>query len=480
MSRPVIAALAGALLLGGCAAVGPDYHLPAEAVANAPAAQGAFVSTNRAITTAPLPDHWWKLFNDPVLDHLVERALAANTDLRVADANLERSVALLAEARSGREVGTAADMSTSWGQASAEAVQQQVQPPEHQTYNGGIAISYDADLFGRIRRGVEAAQADEEVAIAARDLVRVNVAAETTRAYADLCNAGRAAELLRRLVALQEQDLRLTRKLVANGRAPAFDAQRQIGTLAATRSRLPQVEAAQRNSAYRITTLMGLPPARFDPGLLACHTPLALRAPLPVGDGGALLRRRPDVRAAERRVAAATARIGVATAALYPDIRFGASLGSTGATPDLLSPLTNRFGFGPMISWDLHRSAVRARISAAEAGTKASLAAFDGTVLAALRETESALETYGGDLEQLHGLEQARDAARQVEQRTAELRRGGKVGGLDTLDAARSYVAAEQAVAMAEAQINRDQIALFLALGGGWSQPDKNASEPAG
>ena len=468
VSRQGVAVLVGALLLTGCTTVGPDYHLPAKAIVNAPAAQGAFVSTNLAVSTAPLPDHWWKLFDDPVLDSLIEQALAANTDLRVADANLERSAALLAGARAGRDVDASADLVTSWGQASAEAVQQHVQPPEHQTYNGGLSISYDFDLFGRLRRGIEAAQADQEATVAARDLVRVNVAAETTRAYADLCNAGHEADLLRRLIALQEQDLRLTRKLIANGRAPSFEAQRQIGALATVRSRLPQVVAAQRNSAYRLATLMGQPPARFDPTLLTCHTPLTLRAPLPVGDGQALLRRRPDVRAAERRVAAATARIGVATAALYPDIRFGASIGSTGAAADLLSPLTNRFGLGPMISWDLHRSAVRAKIAAAQASTKASLAAFDGTVLAALRETESAIETYGADLDELSRLEQALDAAQTVERRIAELRKGGKIGGLAALDAERENIAAEQAVASNQAQINRDQIALFLSLGGGW------------
>jgi len=230
------------------------------------------------------------------------------------------------------------------------------------------------------------------------------------------------------------------------------------------------MEAGQRNAVYRIATLMGRVPAAFDHTLLACNTPLALRAELPTGDGQSLLKRRPDVRAAERRLAAATARVGVATAALYPDIKLGASLGSTGATADLLSPLTNRFGIGPLISWDLHRSTVRARIAQSEAQTRANLAAFDGTVLTALREVESALTNYAADLERLAELKTASDNAVRVSDRTAALRRGGKLGGLVALDAQRNRITAQQAVAAVQTDINRDQIGLFLALGGGWSE----------
>lgn len=346
---------------------------------------------------------------------------------------------------------------------------QHVQPPEHQVYNGGFSISYDLDLFGGIRRGAEAAAADDDAAVAARDLVRINVAAQTAQAYADACNAGHEIADLRQLIAVLVEDLRLTRLMIAHGRAPKFEQNRQQGLLASTGSRLPRMEAGQRNAVFRIATLMGRVPEEFDHSLLNCNLPLVLREPMPVGDGQELLKRRPDVRAAERRLAAATARIGVATAAFYPDIKLGASLGSTGAAADLLSPLTNRFGIGPLISWNLHRSSVRARIAQTEAQTRADLAAFDGTVLSALREVESALNNYAADLERLEDLKAARDNAVQVSERTAALRRRGKLGALVTLDAQRNRVVAEQAVTAAQTDINRDQIALFLALGGGWS-----------
>ncbi|MGN6124359.1 MAG: efflux transporter outer membrane subunit, partial [Sphingomonas oligoaromativorans] len=341
--------------LAGCAAVGPNYRVPEKAVVNAPAAQGAFLSAGPETSGEALPDQWWKLFDDPRLDQLVSEALASNTDLRVAEANLERSAALLAETRTGREVGGTADAETSYVQQSAEAVMQHVQPPERPIYNLGLSVSYDLDLFGGIRRGIEAASADHEAIAAARDLARVNVAAETARAYADICNSGHQLDVLRQLIGVQEQSLALTRTLIAHGRSPQFEQDRQQASIEANRAQIAPLTARQQNAAFRLATLLGKPPAEYDRGLLACHEPLKLRAPLPTGDGQALLKRRPDVRASERRLAASTARIGVATAALYPDIKLGASLGSTGAGADFLSPLTNRFGLGPMISWNLHR-----------------------------------------------------------------------------------------------------------------------------
>jgi outer membrane protein TolC len=198
---------------------------------------------------------------------------------------------------------------------------------------------------------------------------------------------------------------------------------------------------------------MGQPPEQYDRSLLACHTPLKLNSLLPTGDGEALLKRRPDVRAAERRLAASSAEIGVATAQLYPDIRIGATIGSTGAAASFFTPLTNRFAVGPMVSWDLHRSAIRDRIDASQAQSRASLDHFDSVVLTALRETETSLDNYAAALDQLQRLENAREAALQVMQRTDQLRLGGKVSGLVALDAERAWVAADIAVASAQADV---------------------------
>ncbi|CAJ9669222.1 tripartite multidrug resistance system outer membrane protein [Burkholderia pseudomallei] len=466
VAKAAAAALCAAL--AACAAVGPNYRVPPDALVNAPTANRPFAAGAPAASNTPLPARWWRLFDDPVLDGLVERALAGNVELEAAQANLERSDALLAAARRAREPSLAADASTHYTQQSAQSVLSHVEPPRHEIYNVGFTASYDLDLFGGIRRGIEAASADREAVAAARDLVRVNIAADVTRAYSDLCNAGNQLDVARRAISVQARRLALTRQLVAHGRAPSFEQRRDEGAIDAGRARLAPLEARRLNAAFRLAALMGQPPESYDRALLACRTPLALAAPIPAGDARALLARRPDVRAAERRLAAATARIGAETAALYPDIRIGASLGSTGGAASFLTPLTNRFAIGPMVTWDLHRSAIRARIAAARADSRASLAHFDATVLTALRETETALQTYAGALDRLRRLEAARDAARTVMEQTDELLRGGKIGGLVALDAERNWLAAEAAVAAARRDVNDGQIATFLALGGGW------------
>lgn len=457
-----------ALSLAGCKAVGPDYRVPAAAAVNAPEAQGEFLSARSVTADVPLPDHWWQLFNDPVLDHLITRALAANTDLRVADANLERSLALLSVRGADRDWQGNLAAETSYAQRSAEAELSHVQPPRRQIYNAGLAFSYDLDLFGGLRRGIEAASADAEAAVAARDLVRINVAAETARAYADICNGGYQLDTLERSVALLEQSLELTRTLVKNGRAAPYEVDRRQGLLAAARARLPRLAARRQNALLRIAALQGRTPEQADSSVLACRHPIRLVQAIPVGDGAALLRRRPDIRMAERRLAASTARIGVETAALYPDIRLGASLGSTGAAADALSPLTNRYGIGPLIGWTLNRGAARARIEAAEAQTKADLAAFDGTVIKALREVETALNAYAAGLDSQADLDRARDEAALVARTTAQLRRGGRIAALPAIEAEHDLVSAELATAEAQASTNDNQITLFLALGGGW------------
>jgi NodT family efflux transporter outer membrane factor (OMF) lipoprotein len=457
-----------ALVLVGCAEVGPTYRLPAQALVEAPAANGPFVSGGKAAVVAEPPDRWWELFDNPRLDTEIQRALAANTDLRVADANLERAQALLNEVRAGQEPDVTLDGQGTRSQPSGEQVLQHVVEQPRYAYNLGVGVSYDIDLFGGIRRGAEAASAEGEAAAAARDLVKVNVVAETVRAFADICNAGHEISALNRVVGLQAESLRLSRELIANGRAAPLEQDRQVSTLENARARLPQLEARQRNAAYRLATLQGRPPEVFEPSLLSCAEPLRAHSPLPVGDGQALLKRRPDVRAAERRLAAATARVGVATAALYPDVKFGASIGSTGSAPDFLTPFTNRYAIGPMVSWNLRPTATRARIAGAKADTQARLAAFDGVVLTALRETETALATYAADLERLRGLKAARASAASAEAQVVALRKGGRVGGLAVVDAERTSAIAEQALAIAETDIGSDQISVFLALGGGW------------
>jgi NodT family efflux transporter outer membrane factor (OMF) lipoprotein len=471
------AGCAALLGLAACAPVGPNYHLPAAAIVARPAAQGDFLNNDTPATSAqPLPADWWRLYDDPRLDALVARALTANTDLRVAQANLRRALALLGESETRRQVQGGLSAETGWTQRSAEQVLSKTQPAEKETYDMGVSVSYDLDLFGGLRRGIEAASADSQAARAARDLAQVNVVAQTTRAYADICNLGDQADVLARLIATQQQASALTRKSVMHGRSAPLDEDRHQALVETARARMPALLARQKAALYRLAALTGQTPAEADTSLLQCHSPLVLHQPIPVGDGRALLARRPDIRLAERQLAADTARIGVATAALYPDISLGASVGSTGAATDLFSPLTNRFTLGPAIHWTLNRNAVRARIAGAGAAADGDLARFDGTVLTALRDVESALAAYSGDLERDAALREAATNAARAAGRLETLRRGGRVGGIVAVEAERDAIAAQEAVAANAADLSNDQIALFLALGGGWQQGQPPAS----
>jgi NodT family efflux transporter outer membrane factor (OMF) lipoprotein len=473
MVRPVRRSLIVAAMVmaaAGCAEVGPNYRVPAGAEVNASAAQKPFVSAaGPAFSQADPPDGWWRLYQDATLDRLIGEALAANTDLRVAAANLERAEAMLSEARAARQPDATVNFNTNYTERSAEAYVHPGPIPAAPLYDTGVSVSYDFDLFGRLKRSVEAAGDQVEATRAARDLVRVNVAAETARAYAEACNAGHELAVAHRLISLQQQSAGMTRRLAQAGRDIAISVDRQEQQVDTLRANVPGLEARQAAALYRLATLAGRAPSEFEPQLASCETPLRLTQPLPVGDGADLLKRRPDIRAAERRLAASTAEIGVATAALYPTVTLGASLGSTGAVKTFASPLTERYSIGPGISWRLNQSVPRARIAEANAEAKADLARFDGVVLNALREAETALTAYSHDLDREADQQSARDRAQKVADGAHRLEAVGRIGSLAVLDADRTLAGAEQALAVTESQISQDQIAVFLALGGGWS-----------
>ena len=464
------AAVVAGVSLCGCVTVGPDYHLPARALANAPAANGALVGArdNPAVSDAPLPAHWWRLYDSPDLDRLVADALAANTDLRVADANLQRSRALVALARTQSQPKLGFEGGVERAQLSAEQYLFPGDLPELTLYDVNLAASYELDLFGRIKRGVEAAKAEDEAVEAARDWVRVSVVADVAKAYVDVCVTGNELAVAQRSLELQRQSLAYTNRLREGGRATDLDQARSRSLVYQLQATIPAVQTRRRNALFRLATLTGKPPSMFEADLERCVSAPAISQPIPVGDGAALLKRRPDVRAAERELAAATAQIGVATAALYPRVVLGASIGSTGLTRDFLSRPTNDFAIGPSVTWELNQSPARARISAAKAAQQAQLARFDDVVLGALRDIEMSLNAYAHDLEREKNLTAARDEAKRALEDAGRLQSTGRAGALATLDAERTLESAEASLAAVQTQVAQDQIAVFLALGGGW------------
>ncbi len=449
-----------ALALGACTTVGPDFRSPAP---QAPAQQPFVGAASPLFTGNEPPGRWWSLFDDPVLDRLVQQALSANTDLRVAAANLARARAALQETRAGR-------LPTTTVSGSVTNVQQPDPLPDGTSFDAGFDIGYQLDLFGRIRRATEASRADVEAVQAAFDVTRITVAAETARAYADACSAGRQLEVARETVRLQEQTFDLTRRLVQGGRGTALDTGQAGSLLEQTRATLPTLEAQRQTALFRLAVLTGTPPVQFPMDAATCDDALTLARPIPVGSGASLLARRPDVRQAERQLAAATARIGVATAELYPDVSIGASVGYSGVSPSsAAAPSGLRIGLGPLISWSFpNRRLARARIAQAEAETEAALARFDGTWLGALEETESALTRYARGRERVEALTRARANSLEAA-RIARLRyRAGREAFQIVLEAERSLAQTDSALAQAEAEQSNNLVNMFLALGGGW------------
>ena len=462
-----------ALALAGCTTVGPDYQVPAGSVVQRQAAQGAFLEAQSGVfQQQAVSGHWWRLYNDPVLDGLVEKALSANTDLRVASANLERAQAAVQESQAQQQPTVGVNASPTFGHVSGlQELQPGIDPPNRWSYSAGASVSYQLDLFGQIRRAVEAASGDAQAAQAAYDATRVTVAAETARAYANMCAAGMQLASAQHSVQVQKESLDAVSRLQRAGRGTTLDVTRARSQLEQLQANLPPFQAQQRTALYRLAALTGQTPNEIPASLLQCAAAPRLTDTIPVGDGAALLRRRPDIRQAERTLAASTARIGVATADLYPKITLGLSGASGGPASKFGDRGTFGWSVGPLISWTLpNTGAVQARIAEAEANTKAAVARFDATVLNALRETESALVVYARQLDRDASLRAARDQSAEAASQARQLFQYGKTDYLTVLDAERTLATNESALAASQAELSSDQIAVFLALGGGWEK----------
>ncbi|OJY71106.1 MAG: transporter [Sphingobium sp. 66-54] len=459
------------LLVSACAA-GPAYERP-----DPPAvAAGAFVTQSAvADPAADPPDDWWRLYRDPALDGLIDRAFAANTDLRVASANLARARAVLRESRAGRLPSTDLSGGISYGDAlqgmgggAGEA---------QWSGNAGLSVAWEVDLFGRVGRAIQAARADAEAVAAARDAVRVTVAAETTRAYLDACAAAFTLDVARQSFQTSNDSARMVAAQERVGSAARLDAERAAAAAATARAAIPALEGQRQVALFELAALLGGTPADVPEAARSCAVPPEPMAALPVGDGAALLRRRPDLRQAERQLAADTARIGVATAALYPRISLGGS-GNFFRSESVQGSDSFSFSLGPLISWSFPNMAVaRARLRQAEAQGAASLAAFDGHVLTALKEVEQALTIVATGQQRLDALGEAQVRS-EAAYKLADLRyRAGSIANLDLLVAQADMLAARASYASALQRLSSARVDLFKALGGGWQGAETAAAQ---
>ncbi|MDL2283898.1 TolC family protein [Oxalobacter sp. OttesenSCG-928-P03] len=463
--------------LSACTVVGPDYRVPDEAVVKQEKAAAEFASAKEPVYIQDdLPKNWWHLYDQETINELVNKALAANTDLRIASANLARARAILEEAQTMSDPIFDVSASPAYGRGATKHGARR--EGDHWFYDTGAGMSYQLDLFGKIARAVEAATADVEATRAAYDLMRITVIADTTRAYLDVCSSGHRIGVAIHSVDLQDKFVNTTERLSNGGRATPLDVSRARAQLEQLRAAVPPLVAQQRTAMFQLAVLTGELPGALTEKVGQCRAIPQLTQQIPVGDGAALLSRRPDIRQAERALAAATARIGVATADLYPSISLGLSLGSTGTFTDFGSSNFFRWGIGPLISWTLPATGpARARIAQAEAATAAALADFDGTVLGALKEVETALTNYARELDRNAALRDARDQSALASQQAHRLYDYGRTDFLTTLDADRTLAEYESRLAESEAQLARNQVNLFLALGSGWD-PEATKEKP--
>ena len=477
MKRYWIVGLATALTAFSGCAVGPNYKAPKPMEG----AETTLVSTTPTVETlAEPPDEWWQLYHDPTLDSLLQEAFQANTDLRIAAANLSASRAVLQGTRSQRLPQTQAAVGAVYGRDAPtdEILELTGRHPESVwLYEGVLEVAYEVDLFGRVRRSIEAARADDAAVEATRDVVKIAVASETARAYAQVCALGEQLNVAHRSLDVVAHEASITTNRNEAGAGSQFDVVRAQELVAQVRASIPPLEGLRQSALFQLGAVLGRPPSKAPTEVMNCVLPPQLSDLIPVGDGATLLKRRPDVRQAERRLHAATARIGVVTADLYPRIELRGLIG--GASTELNQFANNNgitWGLGPAISWNFpNQSATRARIRQTKAQAAAALASFDAVVLEALKETEQALAIYRSELDHRQALSEAQNRAQQAFDMAHGQYLAGAISDLDLLTSEQQLVATAAAVSSSDAALIVDQIAVFKALGGGWRHTETAA-----
>lgn len=458
-----------ALLLSACA-VGPDYHVPVMQL------EASYTGQDPAANELKVPEadaQFWRHLGDPLLESLVDETLRANHDIRIALSRYEQDRALARQAGFDRFPTLHASGDISGQRVSAsQAPELSRAQRDGQLHAASLSAVWELDFFGRVRRGVESQRADSEASAADLAGVQVAMVAELADAYFRLRGFQVRLQVARDNENNQADTLRLINALFQNGRGTSFDADRARAQLELTRSRIPRLEAEAALTANRIAILTGRAPAAMVEVLDHSVALPVLPARVNAGVPGELLRRRPDIAAAERRLAAATARIGVATADLFPRFTLGGLIGTQALG---FSALFERDSETRMISLGVDGSSldigrVRARIVAANATAAENLAVYERTVLRAMEETENALVRLSHGQAEHAILVQAAEASRRAA-RTARLQfEGGMISVLEVLDSEHLRLEAEDLLAQSTTRQASALVAMYKALAGGWPQ----------
>lgn len=457
-----------ALALAACA-VGPDYKAPATEPAKLDSSLEA-----KAFDRSRFESVWWKQFDDPVLNQLVQASLDGNRDLRIAFARLKAARAIRDDAANDQLPVVTSRASSDLGKGQLPG--QTERRVNSERYDLGLDMAWELDLFGRIQRQIEASEAQEAAAEADLQQLQVSLIAELVDAYGQLRGAQLREQIAVANLKTQQQSRDITVTLRDTGVGNELDVVRADARLAGVEATVPQLQAVQVRAKNRIATLLGQRPDALTVDLSPKALPAIAKA-LPVGDPGELLRRRPDIRSAERQLAAATANVGVATADLFPRVSLSGFLGFTAARGSQIgSAASNAWALGPSITWaafDL--GSVRARLRGAKADADGALANYEQQVLLALEESANAFSDYGKRQQRLLALMRQSDASRKAAELASVRYREGTVDYLVLLDAERERLSAEDAQAQGEVELYSGIVAIYKALGGGW-QPEVVAS----
>jgi len=481
-------------LLGGCM-VGPDYVPPTP---DMPAAFSQAVPVATEPAAAGL-DQWWTLFNDPKLDELVDRAMVANLDLKLA---VERVI----EARTARTVSKAALLPTVDADASYSrnrdslAMLRPGQGPlegaerDYNIYNTGLSAAYELDLFGRVRRAVEASEADIESREEDRRAVMVSVLGDVARNYIEVRSLERQIAVTAANLRSQQDTLKLTRTRADAGVGTTLDVERARAQTALTASQLPPLYASLRRALHALDVLLHEHPGTLSTELLnpALQTtdsleavadsieaipPVPIAPLIPLGLPSDLLRRRPDIRFAERELAEATARIGVARGDLYPRVRLFGSFDLEASQFDKwLDGHARQWSFGPSVSYPVFDGGViRANIDATDSRQRQAAIRYEQAIQTALRDVEDASTDYLSAWKRREALAEAVDANTQAVSLARDLFRTGLGDFLSVLDAERDLLNAQVDLVASEGALSSATVAIYRALGGGWEMGEVSA-----
>jgi NodT family efflux transporter outer membrane factor (OMF) lipoprotein len=471
---PIMAVPGVLVLLAGCT-VGPNYH-PLETATPAqwssPLAGG---ETNRA----PADAAWWKTFNDPELDSLITRAAQSNLTLRAATARVR-------EARAARGVA-AADY---WPSADASGAYQRERlsangfpefppgiPLDGNVYQAGFDAAWELDVFGGTRRAVEAANATIASSEFGERDVLVSLQGEVARNYIEARGFQRRLVIARQNIAAQQDVLNLTRDRYQAGLSGDLDVQEAAALLATTQAQLPPLETGLNQSAYGLGVLLGLSPGALVDELSG-DAPIPAAPPeVPAGLPSDLLLRRPDIRRAERNLAAATAQIGVATADLFPKFSLTGDIGlQSVGTSDWFTGGSRFWSAGPTVQWRIFDAGrIRSNIRMQNARQEQALAGYEQSVLGAMQDVENALTAYAKEQTRRESLATAAQASQQALDISQQLYQNGLADFLRVLDSQRSLYASQDALAQSDRDVALNLVALYKALGGGWEGVSQQA-----